>query len=62
MSKLRVVNDGLAACHKLVAESGDGGPVQPFEQTVKQKITAQQEVAGEPKKPTVRFMRKGEKK
>jgi len=62
MSKLRVINDGLAACSKLVAESGDGVPVQPFEQTVKKKTTAQHEVAGEPKKPTARVVRKGGKK
>jgi hypothetical protein len=59
---LRVINDGLAACSKLVAESGDGVPVQPFEQTVKKKTTAQHEVAGEPKKPTARVVRKGGKK
>ena len=62
MSKLRVVNDGLAACNKFIAASGDGAPARP-EQAVEKKAGAKREAAEEvPKKSAVRYVRKGGRK
>jgi len=63
MSKLRVVNDGLAACNKFIAASGNGAAAQPPEQAVEEKPEAEREAAaGVPKTPTARFVRKGGRK
>jgi hypothetical protein len=63
MSKLRVVNDGLAACNKFIAASGNGAPAHPTEQAVEKKAVAKREAAPEvTKTPTVRFVRKGGRK
>ena len=63
MSKLRVVTDGLAACNRFIAASGNGAPAQPTEQAVEEKAVAKREAAPEvPKTPTVRFVRKGGRK
>ena len=63
MSKLRVVNEGLAACNKFIAASGNGAPAQPPEREAENKAAAKREAAPEaPKTPTVRFVRKGGRK
>ncbi|HEX7176403.1 MAG TPA: hypothetical protein VF240_14155 [Pyrinomonadaceae bacterium] len=63
MSKLRVVNAGLAACNKFIAASGNGAPAPPAERAGEKKAGAKREAAAEaPKTPTVRFVRKGGKK
>jgi hypothetical protein len=60
MSKLRVVTDGLAACNKFIAASGNGAPAQAPEQAVEKKAAAKREAAAEaPKTPRVRFVKKG---
>ena len=60
MSKLRVVTDGLAACNKFIAASGNGAPAQPPEREVEKKVVAKREAASEvTKTPTARFVRKG---
>ena len=63
MSKLRVVTDGLAACNKFIAASGNSAPAQPPEQAVEEKAGAKREVAAEePETPTARLVRKGGRK
>ena len=63
MSKLRVVNAGLAACDKFIAASGNGAPAQPPEQAVEKKAVAKPEAAAQaPKTPTALLVRKGGRK
>jgi hypothetical protein len=63
MSKLRVVTDGLAACNKFIAASGNGAPAQPPEQAVEKEAGAKRKAAAEvPKTFTARVVRKGKRK
>jgi len=57
MSKLRVVNDGLAACNRFIA-AGGGEPARPAGQAVEEE-EAEAEV---PKTAAVRPVRKGGRK
>lgn len=64
MSKLRVVNEGLAACDKFIAASGgNGAPAQPPGRAGGEKAGANGEAAAEaPETPTRRVVMKGGKK
>jgi hypothetical protein len=63
MSKLRVVTDGLAACDKFIAASGNGAPAQPPEREVEGKAVAKREAAAEVSKtPAARLVKKGGRK
>ena len=61
MSKLRVVNDGLAACNKFIAASVNDAAAPPPEQPAGEDAGAERREAagGVPKTPTVRSVRKG---
>ena len=62
LNKLSVINDGLAACNRLVEESGSSAVAQPLARTVKREVSGKQDVAEENTSHAERIAKKDGKK
>jgi hypothetical protein len=62
LHKLRVVNDGLAACNRWVEESGSSAVAPSLKQTVQRKVSGKQDVPEETTPPAERIAKKGGKR
>lgn len=68
LNKLNVINEGLAACHKLIEESADAAAADSLKlealkqtelpQKIESEPTVKQDVAGKPKRRPIRIEKK----
>ena len=68
LNKLNVINEGLAACHKLIEQSADAAAADSLKlealrqtalpQKIETEATLKQDVAGKPKQRPIRIAKK----